>query len=68
LPSKIFNGSIALYGSLIGIPDKVTVDVVEAARWMGIFSLTFEVGMDLDGGLLGIGLDEMSGVSFPEGK
>ena len=65
MPSKNFNASIGLYGSLIGTPDNVTVDVLEAARWMGVFSLTFGVGLDLDRGLFGIVFDELSGAGFP---
>ena len=68
MPSKFFDASIGLYWSLIGIPANVTVDVVEAARWMGVLSLTGGLGLDLDRGLCDIVNDKLSIADFPEGK
>ena len=59
---------MGLYGSLIGIPASVTVEVEEAARWMGILSLTFGVVVDLDRGLCVIVFENHSIAGFSEGK
>ena len=54
---------MVLHGSLIGRPANVTVDVVEAARWMGGLTLTFGVVIDLV-----VVFDGLSVAGFPEGK